>query len=155
MTSFVPILAFVCVFALMVWFLLDPSSLLNLMQSAIPSGARDLPPRYPHFAVIVIFATGIGFFYELGRSGIVHSLHPADTLQFYLLVFAAFFLAVNAVGACYWPIAFQRIYNPRLRQVNEVDLSPKTRRILEIFGRCWGVLLLISCSYLVHILSTA
>ena len=123
------------------------------MRSVIPAEARPAPPRYPHFAVIVIFATGVGFFYELGRSGVLHPLHPEDTLQFYSLVFATFFFAVNGVGACYWPIAFQRVYNPRLRDVRDVDLSPKTRRILVVFGKCWGVLLLLTCSYLVHVLN--
>lgn len=150
----VPILAFAFVFALMVWFLLDPSSLTNLMQSAIPAEAREVPPRYPHFAVVVIFATGVGFFYELGRSGVVHSLHPADSLQFYLLVFATFFFAVNGVSACYWPIAFQRVYNPRLRHLRDGDLSSKTTRVLVISGKCWGVLLLLTCSYFVHVLAS-
>jgi len=154
MTSFVPILAFACVFALMVWFLLDPSSLMNLMQSAIPEETRNAPPRYPHFAVVVIFGTGTGFFYELGRLGVLRPFHPADALQFYSLVVATFFFALNGVSACYWPIAFQRVYIPRLRLVREADLSPKSGRILAIFGKCWGVLLLLTCSYFVHVLST-
>ena len=102
----------------------------------------------------MIFATGVGFFYELGRSGVLHPLHPADTLQFSSLVFATFFFAVNGVSACYWPIAFQRVYNPRLRHVRDVDLSPKTTRILVISGKCWGVLLLLTCSYFLHVLAT-
>jgi hypothetical protein len=151
----VPILAFAVVFTLMVWLLLDPSSLKDSMQFAIPAEARSAPPRYPHFAVIVIFATGVGFFYELGRSGVLRKLHPANTLQFYLLVFAALFFAVNGVGACYWPVAFQRVYIPRLRHVRDVDLSPKTKKMLVMFGKCWGVLFLITCSYLVHVLNAA
>jgi hypothetical protein len=154
MASMVPLIAFAFVLALMVWFLLDPSSLTNFMQSAIPAEAREVPPRYPHFAVIVIFATGVGFFYELDRSGVLHPLHLADSLQFYSLVFATFFFAVNGVSACYWPVAFQRVYNSRLRHVSDVDLSPKTTRILIISGKCWGVLLLLTCSYFVHVLAT-
>ena len=151
----VPILAFACVFALMIWVLLDPSSFLNAMQSAIPAEARSAPPRYPHFAVIVIFATGVGFFYELGRSGVLRTLHPTSTLQFYLLVFATLFFAVNGVGGCYWPVAFQRVYIPRLRHVRDADLSPKKKKMLVMFGKCWGVLFLITCSYLVHVLNAA
>jgi hypothetical protein len=150
----VPILAFGFVFALMVWFLLDPSSLTNLMQSAVPADARKVPPRYPHFAVIVIFATGVGFFYELMRSDVIRSPHPADAFQFYSLVFATFFFAANGVSACYWPIGFQRVYNSRLRHVRDGVLSCKTTRVLTISGRCMGVLLLLSCSYFVLVLAS-
>src|SRR5579863_10460321 len=138
MSLMVPIFAFAFVFALMVWLLLDPSSLKNVMQFAVPAEARDMPPRYPHFAVILIFATGVGFFYELGRSGVMRSLHHADGLQFYSLLFVTVFFAVNGVSACYWPIAFQRVVNARIRHVRDVDLSPKTMRILVISGKCWG-----------------
>jgi hypothetical protein len=154
MASIVPFFAFGFVFALMVWLLLDPSSLLNLMQSAIPPEGRNAPPRYPYFAVIVIFGSGVGFFYELRRSGVLHLLHPKDALEFYSLVFATIFLAINAVGACFWPIAFQRVYNPRFRHVRENDLSPKRRGHIEITGKGWGVLLILACSYLVYALNS-
>jgi hypothetical protein len=153
MALMVPILAFVCVFALMVWLLLDPSSLQNLMQSAVRADARQAPPRYPHFPVIVIFATGIGFFYELGRSGVLHSIRPPDTLQFYLLVVATLFFAVCGVGACYWPIAFQRVFNSRLRHTRDLDLPQNAVRALAISGKCWGVLMLVACSYFAHVLA--
>ena len=150
----VPIFAFVCAFALMVWLLLDPSSLINLMQSAIKPEVREAPPRYPHFAVIMLFATGIGFFYELGRSGVLHPVRPANAFQLYSLALFIFFFAVNGVGACYWPIAFQRVYNRRLRSLRDADLLPKSRRILVISGKCWGVLSLLACAYFVQVLST-
>ena len=112
MALMVPLLAFAFVFVLMVWLLIDPSSLLNAMQSAIPAEARPAHPRYPHFAVIVIFAVGVGFFYELERIGVLHPLRQREALQFYSLVFATLFFAVNGVCACYWPITFQRVFIP-------------------------------------------
>ena len=142
------------VLALMIWLLLGPSSLLNAMRSSIPPEARPAPPRYPGFAVIVIFGTGVGFFYELRRSGVFHPFIPRDALQFYSLVFATIFFAVNAVGACWRPIAFQRVYNARLRHVRDADLSPKTKRLLETTGKCWGVLLILTCSFLVYTLNS-
>jgi hypothetical protein len=154
MASIVPFFAFGFVIALMVWLLLDPSSLLNLMQSAIPPEGRNAPARHPYFAVIVMFGSGVGFCYELRRSGVLQPLHPKDALQFYSLVLATIFFAINAVGACYWPIAFQRVYNPRLRHVSDHDLPPKTKRLIEMTGKGWGVLLILTCSYLVYTLNS-
>lgn len=154
MTLLMPVLGFVFVLALMVWLLFDPTSLQNVMQRAIPPEARSAPPRYPHFAVIVIFAAGVGLFHLLGTGAAIHSPHFTGAFQFYSLLFAAFFLGANGVWACYWPISFQRIYIPKLRHVQEVDLPAKTKRIFVICGRSWGVLLLLASAYLVHILGT-
>ena len=35
-----------------------------------------------------------------------------------------------------------------------VDLSSKTTRVLVISGKCWGVLLLLTCSYFAHVLAS-
>ena len=104
--------------------------------------------------MIVIFGIGVGIFYELRSSGILHPAYPNDGFQFYSLVFATLFIGANAVGACCWPIVFQRVYNPRLRHVRDDDLSPKAKRLLEVTGTCWGVLLILTCSYLVYTLNS-
>lgn len=93
-------------------------------------------------------------FYELRRSGVLHPFHPRDALQLYSLVVATIFVAINAAGACLWPIAFQRIYNRRFRHVRDSDLSPKAKRLIEMTGKGWGVLLVLACSYLVYTLNS-
>jgi len=147
-------LIFGIVLSLMIWLLLDPSSLLNLLRSSIQPEARSAPPRYPYFAMIVIFGTVVGVFYELRRSGILHPGYPNNAFQFYSLVFVTVFMGANAIGACYWPILFQRVYNPRLRHVRDDDLSPKAKRLLDVTGKCWGVLFILTFSYLVYTLNS-
>lgn len=155
MSLFVPILAFSCVLTLMIWFLLAPSSLLNLLQSAIPPEVRSAPPRYPHLSVIVIFATGVGFFYELESQGVIHSPRPPDVLQFWGLVVGACFFAANGIWACYWPVSFQRRYIPQLRRIRRDALTREAEQKLEVSGKCWGIAFLLLCSYLVHIIGVA
>ena len=152
MNLFVPILAFSSILALMIWLLLAPSSLLNLMQSAVPPEVRSDPPRYPFLAVIMIFAVGVGFFYMLESKGVIHSPRPSDALQFWGLVAGACFFAANGIWACYWPISFQRLYIPQLRRVRRDVLPERAERTLAVSGRCWGIAFLILCSYLVHII---
>ena len=155
MNLFVPILAFGGVLALMIWLLLDPSSLVNAMQSAIPPEARSSPPRYPHLPVILIFAAGVGLFYTLEAKGVIHSPHSVDALQFCLSALGAFFFGANGVWACYWPISFQRRYIPQLRNIKPDTLSDEAKHTLAISGKCWGAAMILLCSYLVHLIGVA
>src|SRR5258708_17600596 len=115
----IPVLAFIVVLALTVWLLLARSSLRNLMQSAIPREARPAPPRSPHFAVIAIFASGVGLLHVLSTSGAIHTPQPRDTFQFCSMVLASIFLGANGIWPCYWPISFQPVYLPQLRRVHQ------------------------------------
>src|SRR6266700_3969751 len=132
MTSLIPASAFIGILALMIWLLLDPSSVRNVMQATLPPEARSAPPRYPHFAVIVIFVTGIGLFYFLEAKALIHSPRLADGLPLYSAAIAACFFGANAVWACYWPISFQRAYIPQLRRVQTGDLSREAKRTLAL-----------------------
>lgn len=148
-------MTFCGVLALMIWFLLDPSSLLNLMQSSVPAEARTIPPRYPHFSVLVIFITGIGFFYMMEAGGVIHTHRPPDRLQFWLLGIAACFFGANGVWACYWPISFMRRCIPQLGRMQGSALSEEAERTFSTFGKCLGVVLILLCSYLVHVIGVA
>ena len=153
MSQTIPVLAFIAVLALMVWLLLDPSSLLGLMRSAIPPEARPAPPRYPHFPVIVIFAIGVGLFHVLRSSTSIHVPQSRGAFELCSMVLAAAFLGANGIWACYWPISFQRVYIPQLRCVEELDLSPKAAHRLAILGKSWGVVFLLACSFVVYSLN--
>lgn len=58
-------------------------------------------------------------------------------------------------NSCYWPISFQRCYIPQLRHVSEDALSDETKQKLAMSGKCWGVVFILLCSYLVYVTSAA
>jgi hypothetical protein len=91
----------------------------------------------------------------LETTGVIHTQHSPDALQFWLLVIGACFFGANGIWACYWPISFQRRYIPQLRRLQRSALSKETERKLAVFGKCWGIVLILLCSYLVHIIGVA
>ena len=148
----ITIFIFVSLIALMVFLLVAPDVMNDVMRSQIDPSLRPPPPKYPHFPVIMIFLLGIGLFYQSGRG---NAAPHFGQVQFFTNVAAALVLALIGVAACYSPIRFMKAMVTPLKGVPTRQLDERAQRIVEASGRIVGALFLIASSFVTHLVVAA
>ena len=146
----VGILAFVGVLAFLVWTLLAPSTVRDIMQGNIRREAKTPEANLTQFATIVIFFVGIGLFYEIDRRWPAKNPPHLDPFAFWSSVAAAVFLLVTGAFACFRPMQWTRLFNRHLRGVPDDRIDPESRRRIVMVAKAFGVMFLLASSRVVH-----
>jgi hypothetical protein len=134
---------------LMIFFLVDPGAINDTMQFRIDPRIRSAPPRYPHFAVILIFLLGSALFYEADRGTV--ALHIGH-FEFITNCVAALFLALVGAFGCYFPLQFMRFFVRGLRDAPTSSLDNRASKLIEASGKVFGALFLLGSSFVTHLI---
>jgi hypothetical protein len=151
----IPIFVLVGLLVIMVLLLVAPAAVNDVMRWSTPPESRPGPEPRPYFAVIMIFAIGILLFHETGLHWHSNRLAHLDPLQLSLNGFGAVFLGTLGIIACFWPQAFMRAFVPALRRVPEAAIEARSKNVIEKVSKIVGAMLLLACSYIVHLIAVA
>jgi len=136
----------------MIYMLLYPASVQNVMMWRIPPESRPDPNRSGMRLVpsIVIFVFGIAMFrmWDQALHGLLMpSLTRSISFGFFLIP-AAFFLVLGLWGAN-WPISFMERMAPALRGKTQ-SLDGAGIEKVSIVGKCFAVICLLVAAYVLH-----
>lgn len=143
------ILVYSGILVLMISFLFAPASIRDAMLWSVPKEARPQPPRYPFFAVAMIFLLGIALFREIGSDWPAKVTGHLGVFQKYSGLFVLVLLMALGVTACFWPFRFMRMFIEQLRNVPQSSIDPKPMKIVVAVARGFGVFFLLASSYVV------
>jgi hypothetical protein len=143
-------LAFVGVLAFLVWTLLAPSTVGEVLQRNIPRESRTPEGNSSQFATIVIFFVGIGLFYQIGREWPPKTSPHLNMFAFGSSIAGFVFLLVTGAFACLRPMQWMRLFNVRLRKIPDEQIDLSSRQRAAIVAKVFGVIFLLAAAYVIH-----
>ncbi len=149
------ILSFVGVLAFLVWTLLAPSAVSDVLQQNIPREFRTPEGNSSLFATIVIFFVGFGLFYEIDQRLPAKNLPHLDLFAFWSSVTGAVFLLVAGAFACVRPMQWMRLFNERLRKIQDDQIDQHSIQLIIFVAKVFGVAFLWGSFYIAHLIASS
>ncbi len=146
----VVVLVFVDVLAFLIWMLMAPSSVRDIIQWSVPKEMRTPKESPTQFATIAIFFVGIGLFYEIGQTWPTKKPMHLAPFAFWSGVASAVLLLATGAFACLRPIQWMRLFNPHLRGIPAGSFDSGAKQHFSFIAKGFGVVFLLASTYVIH-----